>query len=198
MYWSKNNWRLPALSRWVPMSFSRASKGARASKYSRPSRSLGCKSRRRRLAIFASLPSRQSPGTHEGIAQISCQHRAKFCAEHYCKPAPTSKFLAATLSVVLLQPVAVGLLNLLRPPSKVRAQAPSVTPEPALVNHACLEWVIREDSSILHFWDDHQPAPRAPESPCQGPAAESALWPSGSIRRMGLTRNAPEWTLDLS
>ncbi len=52
------------------------------------------------------------------------------------KPAPTSKFLAATLSVVLLQPVAVGLLNLLRPPSKVRAQAPSVTPEPALVNHA--------------------------------------------------------------
>ena len=50
------------------------------------------------------------------------------------KPAPT--FLAATLSVVLLQPVAVGLLNLLRPPSKVRAQAPSVTPEPALVNHA--------------------------------------------------------------
>ncbi len=54
------------------------------------------------------------------------------------KPAPTSKFLAATLSVVLLQPVAVGLLNLLRPPSKVRAQAPSVTPEPALVNHASL------------------------------------------------------------
>ena len=50
------------------------------------------------------------------------------------KPAPT--FLAATLSVVLLQPVAVGLLNLLRPPSKVRTQAPSVTPEPALVNHA--------------------------------------------------------------
>ena len=50
------------------------------------------------------------------------------------KPAPT--FLAATLCVVLLQPVAVGLLNLLRPPSKVRAQAPSVTPEPALVNHA--------------------------------------------------------------
>ena len=45
-------------------------------------------------------------------------------------------FLAATLSVVLLQPVAAGLLNLLRPPSKVRAQAPSVTPEPALVNHA--------------------------------------------------------------
>ena len=30
----------------------------------------------------------------------------------------------------------MGLLNLLRPPSKVRAQAPSVTPEPALVNHA--------------------------------------------------------------
>ncbi len=52
------------------------------------------------------------------------------------KPVPTSKFLAATHSVVLLQPVAVGLLNLLRPPSKVRAQAPSVTPEPALVNHA--------------------------------------------------------------
>ena len=45
-------------------------------------------------------------------------------------------FLAATLSVVLLQPVAVGLLNLIRPPSKVRAQAPSVTPEPSLVNHA--------------------------------------------------------------
>ncbi len=45
-------------------------------------------------------------------------------------------FLAATLSVVLLQPVAAGLLNLLRPPSKVRAQAPSVTPEPALVNQA--------------------------------------------------------------
>ena len=52
------------------------------------------------------------------------------------KPAPTSKFLAATLSVVLLQPVAEGLLNLLRPPSKVRAQAPSVTPEQALVNQA--------------------------------------------------------------
>ncbi len=30
----------------------------------------------------------------------------------------------------------IGLLNLLRPPSKVHAQAPSVTPEPALVNHA--------------------------------------------------------------
>ncbi len=50
------------------------------------------------------------------------------------KPGPM--FLAATLSVVLLQPVAGGLLNLLRPPSKVRAQAPNVTPEPALVNHA--------------------------------------------------------------
>ena len=49
---------------------------------------------------------------------------------------PATTFLAATLSVVLLQPVAVGLLNLLRPPSKVRAQAPSVTPQPALVNHA--------------------------------------------------------------
>src|SRR5271157_2257632 len=77
MYWSKNNWRLPALSRSVPMSLSRASKGARASKYSRPSMSPGCKSRRRRLAIFASLRSRQSPGTHEGIAQISCQCRAQ-------------------------------------------------------------------------------------------------------------------------
>src|SRR5208337_4379916 len=77
MYWSKNNWRLPALSRSVPMSLSRANKGASASKYSRLSMSLGCKSRRRRLAIFASLPSRQSPGTHEGIAQISCQRRAQ-------------------------------------------------------------------------------------------------------------------------
>ena len=42
------------------------------------------------------------------------------------KPAPT--FLAATLSVVLLQPVAVGLLNLLRPPSKVRVK-PRVLPQ---------------------------------------------------------------------
>ncbi len=30
----------------------------------------------------------------------------------------------------------MGLLNLLRPPSKVRAQAPSLTPEPALVSQA--------------------------------------------------------------
>ncbi len=33
-------------------------------------------------------------------------------------------------------PERIGLLKLLRPPSKVHAQAPSVTPEPALVNHA--------------------------------------------------------------
>ena len=33
-------------------------------------------------------------------------------------------------------PQRIGLLNLLRPPSKVHAPAPSVTPEPALVNHA--------------------------------------------------------------
>ena len=42
--------------------FGRASKGTSVSKYSRPSMSLGCKARRRRLAISASLPSRQFYG----------------------------------------------------------------------------------------------------------------------------------------
>src|SRR5208337_4799152 len=65
-----------------------ANKGASASKYSRPSMSLGCKSRRRRLAIFASLPSRQSPGTHEGIAQISCQRRAQILCRTLLYPLP--------------------------------------------------------------------------------------------------------------
>ena len=53
------------------------------------------------------------------------------------KPAPTSKIFWQRRSAwYFFSAVAVGLLNLLRPPSKVRAQAPSVTPEPALVNHA--------------------------------------------------------------
>src|SRR5208283_820757 len=111
MYWSKNNWRLPALSRSVPMSLSRANKGASASKYSRPSMSLGCKSRRRRLAIFASLPSRQSPGTHEGIAQISCQRRAQILCRTLLYPLPQgsdflgSVYLTLTEAVVDLKPV---------------------------------------------------------------------------------------------
>ena len=45
-------------------------------------------------------------------------------------------FLAATLSVVLLQPVAVGLLNLIGPRPRSAPPSWESTPEPSLVNHA--------------------------------------------------------------